>query len=268
VSNQLKQTNNTQNARAVLTASSWADQVVQAQVHVNGAGFSGNGFVAVYGRFNGFNDTYYLTLRNTKLVELKRVKTNSSGTPVITTYGSTMLGTLDLTQPHLLRLEIQGNKLRGWVDGTQVLSGSDNDDGFASGRAAVGAYLAEASFDNVFASPLRLAAAKPDMTDDFDDNEASGWVTTEAPGTWAVTTDPTGSSNRVLTQSNATAIDARATAPAVRTDQSTQARVKGTTFTSNGFMAVFARYQDFDNSYYLLLRNSSRTGAQEDSSIT
>lgn len=257
VGNTLKQTDNTLNGRAVLGGTDFADQVVQARVTIES--FSGSGFVAVYGRFNAFDHTYYMTLRSSRLIELKRVTPNGTVAGEITTFSTFALpSTFNLNAPHVLRLEMVGDQLKGYVDGILYVSGTDSSgNGIAAGRAAVGSYLAAVSFDDVFAS--RFADAAPTVADDFDDGTIGSWVTSEPglTGAWAVTADPSGSSNRVLRQSLNTA-NARALWTSTATNQSTQARVKISSFGGNGFVALYARYTDANNAYYVTLRNTRR----------
>jgi hypothetical protein len=152
----LRQSLTNWNGRAVLAKTHWTDQVIQATVTPTAWG--GSGFVAVYGRYRTLNDTYYMTLRSTKIIELKRIKTNPNGSTSVTVYGTVNLpASFDLTVPHTLRLEISGYTLKGYLDGTLQFTGTDSEAQFASGRTAVGTYLAAAAFDNVFASAVPTA---------------------------------------------------------------------------------------------------------------
>ena len=75
-------------------------------------------------------------------------------------YATKPAGTYDPLAAHVLRLEVVGNSLRGFIDSTLALSGTDNEWGINSGRAAVGSYHASAVFDNVFASPFPAGSAR------------------------------------------------------------------------------------------------------------
>jgi hypothetical protein len=243
--NSLMQSLVDQNSRAILDGSNWTDQVVEAKV--DASSFNATSFVAVYARFKTINDAYYLTLRSTGAVELKRILGG-----VVTTFASLPAGTYDPLAAHVLRLEVVGNSLRGFVDGTLVLSGSDNEWAIDSGKAGVGMFQAAAAFDNVFASPFSSSYR---VTDDFDDGDASGWDMTETgAGSWSTAQVSTG--KWVLSQTQTTG-NHRSKRGGPRRDQSMQARVRFTTASdSNAFIAVYARYQDVNNTYYLLLRNS------------
>jgi hypothetical protein len=238
-----------QDSRATLNGSNWTDQVVEARV--DASQFNGTSFVAVYARFKNPGESYYLTLRSTGAAELKRIKDG-----VVTPYATKPVGTYDPLAPHVLRLEVVGNSLRGYIDNTLALSGTDNEWGINSGKAGVGSYHASSSFDDVFASPFPPGSR---VTDDFDDQNANGWSMAETgAGSWSAVPFASGSSNYVMRQSQTT-LNHRAVRAVSSRDQATQARVRlGTASDPNGFVAVYARYQDASNAYYALLR-SSRT---------
>ena len=159
-----------------MNGSTWTDQIVEAKV--DASAFNGTSFVAVYARFNTVNDSYYLTLRSTGAVELKRIKGG-----LVTTYATTAAGIYDPLAAHVLRLEVVGNSLRGFVDNTLAVSGSDPEWAFQSGQAGVGGYHASVAFDNVFASPFPSATR---VNDDFDDQNATGWSMAETgAGNWS-----------------------------------------------------------------------------------
>jgi len=234
-------------ARAMLNGSNWTDQVIEAKV--DASTFNSGGFVAVYARFKSINDTYYLTLRDTGAVELKVKKAG-----VITSFASLPTGAYDPLVAHVLRLEVVGNSLRGFVDGTLALSGKDDAWSLDSGKAGVGMGQASAAFDNVFASPFTSSWR---VTDDFDDGNATGWdMTDTGAGSWSTTQVSAGSGNWLLNQTQTTGRH-RSKRGGARRDQSMQAKVQfATASDQSAFVAVYARYQDVDDAYYFLLRNS------------
>jgi len=237
-----------QDARALLNGSSWTDEVVQARVQAQEFNTSGSAMVAVYARFNSINDAYYLTLRNNGAAELRRIK---GGT--ITTYGSVPAGTYDPLAAHVLRLEVVGNVLRGYVDNALVLTGTDTEWAFLSGQVGIGGWHSKFAIDDVFASPLPAASY---TSDDFDDHDATGWSMAETgAGSWS-TSQVSGSTNWILNQTLQTG-NHRASRAVSGRDQSTQAKVRFVTASDpKGFIAVYARYADVSNGYYVLLRNS------------
>ena len=238
-----------QNSRAMLNGSNWTDQVVDARV--DASQFNGTSFVAVYARFKSVDETYYMTLRSTGALELKRIKDNE-----VETYATKPAGTYDALAPHVLRLEVVGNSLRGYVDNSLALSGTDDEWGIDSGQAGVGTFQASAAFDNVFASPFPSGSR---VTDDFEDHVADGWSMAETgAGSWLPAAGSPNASNWMLKQTQ-TAGNHRAVRAASGRDQATQAKVRlGTASDPNGFVAVYARYQDVSNAYYALLRSNRK----------
>ena len=236
-----------QNSRALLNGSNWTDQVIEA--NVDAGAFNGSSFVAVYARFNTVDDAYYMTLRSTGAVELKRIKGGA-----VTTYASTAAGAYDPLVAHVLRLEVVGNTLRGYVDSSLVVSGTDNDWAFQSGQAGVGGYRASVAFDNVFASPFPPAAR---VNDDFDDHDSAGWSMAETGASnWSTAQVSSGSTNWVLAQTLTTG-NHRVSRAVTGRDQSTQAKVKFvSTSDPNASISAHVRYQNMSNGYYALLRYS------------
>ena len=214
-----------QNSRAMLNGSNWTDQVVDARV--DASQFNGTSFVAVYARFKSVDETYYMTLRSTGALELKRIKDNE-----VETYATKPAGTYDALAPHVLRLEVVGNSLRGYVDNSLALSGTDNEWGIDSGKAGVGTFQASAAFDNVFASPFPSGSR---VTDDFDDHVADGWSMAETgAGSWLTAAGSPNASNWMLKQTQTTG-NHRAVRAASGRDQATQAKVRlGTASDPNG----------------------------------
>jgi hypothetical protein len=247
-SQSLVQSATDQDARVLLNGSNWTDQVVEARVDASAFNPVGSSMVAVYARFNSIDDAYYLLMRSTGAVELKRIK---GGT--ITTYAQTPAGTYDPLASHVLRLTVVGNSLRGYVDNSLVLSGTDNEWAFTSGKAAIGGWQSAFAIDNVVASPFPDASF---TRDDFDGQNISNWSMAETgAGTWSAS-QVSGSGNWALEQSASTG-NHRASRAVSGRDRSTQAKVRFVTASDpKGFIAVYARYQDVNNGYYVLLRNS------------
>jgi hypothetical protein len=124
------------------------DMAVQARVRARA--FNGtNRFAALYARYQGIGNSYYMTLRNNNKIELKKVVNNVIGTPA--------LDEADFAVPldtwFTMRLEVQGNALRGYVNGELLLEATDTS--LASGRGALGTFATSAEFDDVILSRLR-----------------------------------------------------------------------------------------------------------------
>ena len=247
-SQSLVQSATDQDARVLLNGSNWTDQVVEARIDASAFNPVGSSMVAVYARFNSINDAYYLLMRSTGAVELKRIK---GGTAM--TYASLPAASYDPLASHVLRLTVFGNSLRGYVDNSLVLSGTDNEWAFTSGQAAIGGWQSAFAVDNVVASPFPDASF---TRDDFDGQNISNWSMAETgAGTWSAS-QVSGSGNWALEQSASTG-NHRASRAVSGRDRSTQAKVRFLTASDpKGFIAVYARYQDVNNGYYVLLRNS------------
>jgi pectate lyase len=120
------------------------------QARVRARAFNGtNRFAALYARYQGIGNSYYMTLRNNNKIELKKVVNNVIGTPA--------LDEADFAVPldtwFTMRLEVQGNALRGYVNGELLLEATDTS--LASGRGALGTFATSAEFDDVILSRLR-----------------------------------------------------------------------------------------------------------------
>jgi hypothetical protein len=255
-----QQTDASANARAVLANTNWTDQVVE--VKVTPTSLSTSGFVAVYGRYNTQYDSYYMTLRGSRIIEVKKIKPG-----VVTPLNSyTLPANFNLNQQHTLRLEIRDTPQGTLVSGTLASPGFTTttisavdasttfDHKIPSGRAAIGTYLAAANYDDVFASPF--VSSKAQSKDDFEDGDSVGWTTIESglTGDWTVQAQ-SDSTNKVLNQGLDSG-NSRAVFSTSATDQSTQARVKIDHFSGNGFVGAYARYTNLNSAYYVTLRNT------------
>jgi pectate lyase len=126
-------------ARA-LAGSSWGDQSVQARVKP--ISFNGSDrFVAVLARVQSSTSYYYLALRSSGTLELKKLSSGSSTTLASKSF-SVSTGSW-----YTLRLEARGSTLTGYVNGAQQLSATDT--AFASGKIGLATFYASASFDDV-----------------------------------------------------------------------------------------------------------------------
>ncbi|MFI9007840.1 hypothetical protein ACIGNX_11485 [Actinosynnema sp. NPDC053489] len=126
-------------ARA-LAGTTWTDQSVQ--VRVKPTGFNGGDrHVAVTARAQNTGNYYYLGLTGAGGAVLgKRV--GGGFTTLATAPATVTLGSW-----HTVRLEVFGSTLRGFVDGTPLLSAGDTT--FGSGRIGLATHYAAATFDDV-----------------------------------------------------------------------------------------------------------------------
>jgi len=151
-----RQTSTGADAKAQAGTLTWTDYATQARVRP--LAFNGSGrYAAVLSRAQNMTNFYFLGLSNSGSVILgKRV----GGGP--TTLASAPLAVTTGTW-YTLRLEAFGTTLRGFVDGTQVVTA--NDSSLASGRVGLATYFASASFDDLVVStdgaPNPTATATP-----------------------------------------------------------------------------------------------------------
>ena len=251
------QSANTDGQQAFLSKTQFYDQVVQAKVKVtafNTAGYS-DPFMRVYARYTDANNNYYVTLRSSKKVELKKLQ---DGTP--TTLATASLP-INVNDWYSVRLSATGGALSVTVKNLTTAPFASVTLTYADtsprppGYAGVGTFFTTASFDDVYASPA--ASSLPQLTDDFEDGSATDW--TVSGGTWSVLSS--GGSN-VYRQSDFTAaLLARASwnTTVAGADQAVQSTVKVLAFPATSvasFVSVHARYVDSVNNYYVTLRNT------------
>jgi hypothetical protein len=138
----------------------WTDYTVEVRarpVIFNSAG----GFARLMARYRDASNYYYLLLRSTQVLELKKMVAGTATTLATKSFAVAADGW------YTLRLEAVGTGLKGYVDGALELSATDSQLG--AGRIAVGTYNAEARFDDMLvrvpggtpapAAPTGLAAS-------------------------------------------------------------------------------------------------------------
>ena len=132
-------------AGAVLDAYDWTSQSIQADVKptaVNG----NDRWVGLATRRTDASNYYYVTLRSSGIIQLKRMQGG-----VFATIDSASVPWA-LNRTYRLRLESVGTLHRVYVDGNLVLEAWD--DALSHGRAALLTYRAAADYDNVIVSPF------------------------------------------------------------------------------------------------------------------
>ena len=130
-------------ARNFAGSTSWTNYTVQARVKP--LAFDGSGrFVGISARTSGATKFYRLALINANRVELQAVNGSS-----VTVIGSASR-TVSTGVWYLLRIEATGTTIRGFVDGTQVASGTNTMED--NGRIAMQTFHATARFDDVIVS--------------------------------------------------------------------------------------------------------------------
>ena len=140
------------------------DQVIQARVKP--VSFNGTDrYVALMGRYTDTSNYYFLTLRNSNKLDIRRIK---SGT--VTTLASVNY-TVATGTWYTLKLEIVGTTLRGYVNGTLLVTATDSG-GLTSGKVGIGGAYAGTHFDDVLVtlpSTGSTAASNP-----YPANNATG----------------------------------------------------------------------------------------------
>jgi hypothetical protein len=119
------------------------DQVIEAHVQADHYGIGTNPWFGVLGRYVNDGTYYYVSVRNSNALSLRKVVNGSI----------TVLGTVPFTPTtsapgDRLRLEIIGNKLRAYANGELAVESTDTQP-IASGRFGLVTYRASAWFDNL-----------------------------------------------------------------------------------------------------------------------
>jgi len=135
----LAQTGTSSDARARAGSASWADYTVS--VRVKATAFNGSDrFVAVLARAQSNTSYYYLALRSSNRVELKKL-VNGSATTLAT--GSLTVSTNAWSA---VSLRVSGTSLTGTVGGVTLTA---TDSQFRAGQVGVATFNASARFDDV-----------------------------------------------------------------------------------------------------------------------
>ena len=208
----------------------YANQNVSADVRP--IAFNGNDrWVGLVTRYTDAGNYYYITLRSTGLLVLKRML-NGVNTELATYPVDASL------QWHRLGLESSGTRHAVYVDGVLVTYAFDS--AHTHGRAGIRTYRASADFDNVVVSPGPLAALT------FTDRVTAG-------GSWSATWTRGADS---FSQTQPDINYARAASGLPREDVSVQARLTLDAFSSSGtpWAGLMVRYEDSRNFYYVAVR--------------
>jgi len=238
-----RQASTTGEAHALYSGAYWTNQAIEAEVTPRA--FDGNDrWVGLVTRFQDSQNYFYVTMRSSGSLQLKRLRAG-----VIGTIASTALP-VTLNRKYRLRLESIGSVHRVYVDGVLLLDADDAGTPL-QGSAGVIMNRARADFDNVVVTPSPFTTV---FRHDFakipsDETSSSKW-TLSGSGQWSVI-DETYAQNSV-------AADARAVVGGPTADQAVEARVRpiawSTAGTAEPWAGVLARYTDSSNYYYLHIR--------------
>jgi hypothetical protein len=244
----LQQGANNTDARAMRLKTYFYDTVVQATVKP--LTFENDTrFVRVYARYRDKERNYHLLLRNNGRVEIRRQDGPTS--QLLGTFASLPINTTD---QYAVRLSVVGGTISARVENLtthQVVTLDRTDTNpLPPGFAGTGTFFASARFDNFFAGPT--GTATPQVLDDFDDGNATGWTATG--GTWAVNSSRYRQSVATAGTLARSAWNTNVAGP----NQSVQATIDPIQFTTTSFVSVHARYVDANTNYYVTLRNNGR----------
>jgi hypothetical protein len=243
-----RQSDTSDDARAIYTGVTWSDQSIQADIVPRGFAAGASRWFGLVVRYSDARNYYYVTVRNSNVVELKRMFNG-----VYQTLSSAALPVV-VNRAYNVRLEAVGTLLRVLIDGQPIVSARD--DLLASGRAGLAMFRTQADFDNILVSPNpRIRFFEP-----FDRRTlAFGW-TLFGPRT------PGGSFDQLWYQDFATdtyqqasvAGDALAVNGEPTDDQIIQTRVRAKSYSGAGrWVGVIGRFVDRDNYYYVTLRSDN-----------
>lgn len=234
-----RQSNTAGEARALFGNTNWTNQAIEAEV--TPTAFDGNDrWVGLVTRYQDAQNYYYVTLRSSGNLQLKRMRAG-----VFTNIASTAMP-VTLNRRYRLRLESIASVHRVYVDGALLI---DADDAGAprSGSAGLTMYRARADFDNVVVTPSPLTTV---YVDDFATSAADEWTHTGS-GQWTF-------SGGAFAQ-NSVGAEARAVIGGKTADQIVSARVRQFAWSAAGtaerWAGLLARYVDDGNYYYLHLRS-------------
>jgi hypothetical protein len=147
------------NTAQLLARASWNTNVANAnqsvQATVRPLEFNGTSFVSVHARYVDPNNSYYVTLRNDRRFELKKIQNGVVDGTLTKTV--TMHSTFRLDEPHTLKIEVIGTAdpvLVGYLDGAPLLTFEDETATpiIGAGKGAVGTFGVRAEFDNIVLS--------------------------------------------------------------------------------------------------------------------
>jgi hypothetical protein len=218
----------------------WTHQSIEADITPTAFNGSDRWFgLAV--RYQDPGNYYYVTVRSTGVVQLKR---NVNGQFVTLGTGNTAV---HLNTPYRVRLEAIGTLLRVFVNDSVIAEAWDT--ALAHGQAGVMMYKAAADYDNVVITPNPRSALFRDTFASLD----PAWESTS--GTWVAGGQPSS-----LKQTDISG-DARTFTGIEADDQSVRVTVRPTQFAEGSgdpWFGVAARYRDVGNYYYLTLRKSNQ----------
>lgn len=238
-----RQTNTASSATSIYQNADWDRQSIQADVTPRAyAPSTGDRWFGLMVRYLDPNNYYYITVRNSNTIQLKRMVNG-----VFQTLGSAPLQ-VALNRTYSLRLEAHAQQVRAFVDGRKVIEVRDSS--LTRGRPGVTMYRTQADFDNVILNPDPSRVLKdenfntPTIRMDWDYADYNyQWV--KRPNE-TVFTQPTIGGG------------AYAVAGPGYNNQIIRARMRATQFSgADRWFGLIGRYVDSLNYYYITVRSSN-----------
>ncbi|MBD2847594.1 cadherin-like beta sandwich domain-containing protein [Paenibacillus sp. IB182496] len=226
----------------------WSDYAVAAKVkaHANGTSGYASGITA---RASDADNLYLLRL-HWSLGKAQLLKKQDG---VWTTLKGSDSLALELEQWYTLKLDVQGNQLRGYVDGELVLEMED--DSLSYGGIGARVWNQEVSFDDyqvwLYDTPRRM----PLYDEDFEDGQAAGW-TYSGGGTWTVGAED---QSQALRHTSPSGEGIASAGSASWTDYAVEADIRYLNASTIIQSGLAARYADVDNYYLLRLFSDTST---------
>jgi hypothetical protein len=244
-----RQSSTAGDAGAVLDASDWTNQSIQAEIKPTAVSTSGTDrWVGLMTRRSDASNYYYVTLRASGVIQLKR----RVGGVFTTLASATFPWTLN--RNYRLRLESAGDLHQVYVDGVKLLSARDSQ--LTHGRAGLLSYRTAADFDNVIVAPAPLATiwaqTQGEVCQPACVNRGPWWRF--GGGQWAWTAE--GVFHQGVASGSTRAFIG---APTPNKDQIVEARVRPTTFgtPADAWAGIMLGYVGPGDYVYLSLRKSN-----------
>jgi hypothetical protein len=246
-----RQTSTVGNATSIYQNADWDRQSIQADVTPRAyATGTGDRWFGLMVRYTDANNFYYITVRNSNTIDLKRMQNG-----VITTLASAPLQ-VAFNRNYALRLEAHADHLRVFVEGRQVFNVFDT--ALTHGRPGITMFRTQADYDNVILNPDPSRILKdehfntPTIQMDWDYADYNyQWVKLPDQN---VFTQPT-------TGGGAYAVAGRTEG---YRDQIIRARMRATQFNgADRWFGLIGRYVDSRNYYYVTVRSSNQVSLRK-----
>ena len=241
----LRQSSQSGDALAVLSGPESAEQAIEADI--TPTAFNGTDrWTGVAVRHVDASNYYYVTLRNTGVVELRR-KLNG----VVTTLNARNLP-ITAGQTYRVRLQAFGDSIDATVDDSIRLVAYD--DTIGPGRAALLSYRASTEYDNVFVADVGRTPLFESL-----DGCVGNLHWRASGGAWEC-------QPQVSLAQTSVSGDARLIFEGRSEDATVHVRARATGFSSAGsdpWFGIATRYRDSRNYYYLTVRSSGQVSLRK-----